>query len=502
MMKKSTIAAILGAFVLLIISYLGGTWYSSKQIPAYLEATIAEANLLLKDELPFNSTVKISQIDLEQGLFSSKVKYGVNISFDEYVYALDIPVDKASSDAFYFEFAGIIKHGPLPLLSSGNFAPNMAAVDLELVKTENSKAWFELTKDQTPLKLSQVIGYNQSSNSKIELTAFDYVENNLQIKFSGLNLGSKVKFINDNETKAVTNGKINSIEVLVENGAFLKLVISDISLSGDNLWQKNKEIITGLADFKIGNINAISPMINVNANFKDLISSADAKIDDNKLIYKTGISLAQVIVNKQDFGSGQFNLELANLDWSILQKIKNLQNLEQLKNPQNFDVTELANKNEQLKEQEGGLLVSLFAANPSVSFAPISWQTDKGTSNAAAKIVLQSSPSFDKSKVDISDLSTKLDLVKSVNLESKISIAMLEDLFKKFYVVGQMSEEAAASAAKNQVAELIAMQETLDLFEQKDGNLVTKITYADGVLTTNGKAENINLADENTEQED
>ncbi|MGN6579201.1 MAG: YdgA family protein [Bordetella sp.] len=183
-MKKSAIAG--GIAVVLVVGWLGGTWYTGKRLQAEAPERLAELNQRLVQVYPAYG-MKIEQLSYVRGLFSSHARYGLTM----------VGKNRDASDPVLP--AGVLQvdvtayHGPFPLqaLSHGIVGPRLAWVHSEIAQTDAAKALFAAAHGKTPVSSNIAFSYGGKTQSTLDVAPLDFTYKGHKIVFGGAQSHSK-----------------------------------------------------------------------------------------------------------------------------------------------------------------------------------------------------------------------------------------------------------------------------------------------------------------------
>lgn len=134
-MKKS-VAVTTGVIIVAVGGWLAGTWYTGQRIETESQTRLNEINAQLAAAFP-EFPVRINQLKLERGFFTSQARYGVEVGKSE----------ETGKPEATVEVDARIEHGPFApgALARGKLMPQLAFVHAEVANTEDLKKVFEVT---------------------------------------------------------------------------------------------------------------------------------------------------------------------------------------------------------------------------------------------------------------------------------------------------------------------------------------------------------------------
>jgi len=481
-MKKGVVAA-LGAAGVVVVGWVGMTWYTGTKIEARVERLLEQANQHLATDVPFVK-MRLAQRDYTRGLFSSQVRYVLTLEESD-----SLPPDFPTGS---IEFDTRIEHGPFPLaaLARGVFAPRLAASHTELVKTNNVARLFELTHDVPPYADDILIHYSGQVESQARIAAIQYKneETGWSLAFSGLEVQSQADDLYPQMT-IKGQGKAETLSISTDSGVYVSF--ADITLAIDNAMGKfgilNGDVSVNIARLEVGKDDGVSlTTVADNLGYRVAIKenaemlSVEATYGLDKLVLSK--QAGDAAANDIDLGGGEVVVKLDNLNGTALQELQQIymSALSAL----------VAQDQEVLKHEIAPRLVAsgdkLISGKPVLRIAP-RWHTDAGESKLAFSIGLRAP--YRAALLGSSGLPDELvfQFIEHINVDVTLSKAQAEDLLAKILVEqrGITPGEARAEASQ-QVRAMAGMAEMFNMARNDGDKLIGAFRYADGVAQLNG----------------
>lgn len=477
-MKKSKIA--LGLVIVIAAGWSVASWNTGKEIENNIAGSTDRFNDAIRTSLQeamsgdptladiFSSPAafpRLELVDFNRGVFSSVAHYTV-------------ANNSLPSKAVMFEVQ--IGHGPFPLaaLKQFSFAPKAAALDIQLVKTPITSTVFDVTAGKTPFVITSLVGYDHSTESKFVMTPIDYSQFGATVQLKGfevaLDLSGDLK-------KAKIDAKMDLFGV--SQGTAMGMKLEGLT-SKSNVVKGDADVFIGkqTAQLKSFKTFGLSMLDVPDITIEQVLVESDSNEVNAKMNDVSTISVANVMVNNLQFGSGKFVAKTSNLD------IKSIQALVKAGQDDTYG---------QNTEAMYPYVESILAASPSFAIAPVSWKNAGGESSATSYIEFQPfSISANKDKMDDALQAFSL-LVKKADLDVNISKPMVIDMLTNLMQSYGMSAAEAKTMATAQLDSVIAEAPVFKLAKNDATSITSQINYVDGNVTLNGQK--MTLAEFNTQ---
>ncbi|MGZ7458854.1 YdgA family protein [Pseudomonas sp. Ma2-10] len=479
-MNKSA-GVLLGIIVVIGAISAGGAWYTGTKLEGVLNTSIADANKELQAALVgSNGTASLELVSLERHVFSSTAHYRLKGEGEMFGEA---PVELLFVDS--------IEHGPLPFsrLMSLKWLPVLATSHYELERTPTTEKWFAAAKDTSPLTGVVNIGYDNATNSTLQLLPLDVaLDDTSSLKFSGLNLDVAASA---QAQKVKVNGYMDSLTLstVAEDQTPVKVELNGLTLAsnltkstygyytGENIVELTdskttfgaKQSVLGIKKFEMKNQTEESG------------TSASGRAD-----YKVG----EVSLNGKTVGSAQMAMSLKNLD---IPATMSLMQIYQTKlQPYERAAAEAIAAGEPAPEliltpaeeaQVKSGLEKLLAAGPQVALENLSFNTPNGESRANLVLDLTKPQSMD---LPPDQLTQQLIALLDVNVQ--ISKPMLVDLLSvQSQIDGQTDAKLIADQATATADMFGSMAVGTQLAKLEGNNIVATLHYASNQVELNGQ---------------
>ncbi|MFC0227016.1 YdgA family protein [Serratia aquatilis] len=473
-MKKSLVAA--SIIVVLGAAWTGASWYTGKLIEQRMGEMVDTANSQLKSYLP-NTGIKLSFENYQRGLFSSQIRYVLRA--DGSVSA-DNALLKSGEEIAFLE---AIDHGPFPLaqLKRFNLLPSMASVHSELENTPKLKALFEITKGQSLFTAETRIAFSGDTSSAIDIIPVEYQKDKTSLKFSGAKIDADIG--RDMKT-AVLDASSDTTLISAPNqfGQIEQVEMQGLTLKSNT---HQNQFNLSLGDQALG-----LKQLNVGVDGKNILSMEGFNLitqfgeKGDNLNGLIDYTLAAIKVQGNDFGSGRLLLKIDNLDGKGMKEFADRYNQQAMAlMQQGGDLS-----SEAYQQQSAALLLQnlplLLKGNPTLSIAPLSWKNSKGESSFTLNLDL-----LDPAKAGATAESPDQQLaqsVKKIEANLTIPVAMATETMAQSAKLQGHSEEDAQKLAQQQVQQLAALGQAVQITTLKDGIIGSSFRYGDNQIELNG----------------
>jgi uncharacterized protein YdgA (DUF945 family) len=464
-MKKSVgIGA--GVAVVVVVAagaWVGTTWYTGKRIEASSAQKLEEANAFLTAKYPYLG-LKLTADRYERGVFSTNARY-VLISSVSPDPAKPIRIDVDTR----------IDHGPFP----GTLAPHLARVHSSIAQNETTKPVFDITKGASPLVADALVAYGGDTKYDWAMPAVEYAKDSRSISFSGAKGAGTV----ERDTLAVKGDM--RVDLIKIQGAEAEDK-ANVEMHGIGGKMDTRQGKFGLS---IGEAEMTLDRLVVTTKNPKLGGSLDkgsyrVKIGENDkfLNVEAAYAAGAMKVGTVDLGSAQLVVKGGQLDGASLKAMSDFYG----KLPGVMALGATDPKNADM--MNSGIMTmmgsgqQLLAANPTFSIEPMLWKTDKGEQRASLNVT------FDRFPIEqgqARDMAIKA--IKRLEASFSFSKLMAQDLATRLLVEQQGATPAEAQKmAAEQIEQVVAMAQMMNLGKVEGDNLVTRVVYADGVIDVNG----------------
>lgn len=474
-MKKRVVAA--GVIVALGVCWVGGAWYTSKQIEPNVEKFVSTFNKTNKQQSP-QMGMTLSYKDFSNGLFSSHFK--VVLTFDHGTEASGI---KAGQN---IAFDVDVAHGPFPLssLAKGNLLPAMADVNVSPVNNELTKPLFDAAKGRSPINANIRVSYNKSATTQLVVAPASYTDKETTFAFEGgtVNISGDDSLLLCN---ARVNGQLNNVSITQKN--------NDFNLLSDSLTFNSNSHIAGPL-LPVGNAEVTLNNIKIKVDDKEAVhiaairSKSDLALASDKRHANLSLEYGVDDFSKgaQHLGSGKVALLIDNIDMVAFRQFMLNYNQEMsqaiVANPA------LMNNEDAMVEKSTALmqkhLATLQKSEPVIKI-PFSWKNEKGEITANINIAI-ADPA--KATVTPESLTESLDRnVKTVSANVMLPLDTITNITKQVKITEGKDEASAQQQAEKAVKNFIMLGKMMDLITVDDKAATLDFQYKQGNVIFNGK---------------
>ncbi|WP_179958390.1 YdgA family protein [Chitinimonas arctica] len=196
-MKQKPLLIALAAIGSAALAYTGASWWAGKQA----EITLAKQHQLVAD-LPY-FVVKSRQYT--RGIFSSQERTTIALSpnlIKPYHILMLEGLGKIKPEMTYTQ---TIKHGPLPLLLSGNFSPFKAVVTTDIEFTAETQAFLKkFFGEQKPLQIENRIRFDDDGVVLVKIPSFNHEEALSKVKAVWQGMDASISYGGDFNSIAIS----------------------------------------------------------------------------------------------------------------------------------------------------------------------------------------------------------------------------------------------------------------------------------------------------------
>lgn len=391
---RTTNKLVIGAAVL-VAAYAGTAWYMGKKAETEITHQVTEMNAAIATYLATNlpdSTTTINILSYDRSWFSSKVNYELLI--------------KDNEKSYQFLLEDHLRHGPLPIsaLFKGHVAPVLAYSTLTLLPSEHAQPWFDATNGKVPLTAHSFIGFSGSVDSQIDFAAIQYKDE------QGSELVMAAAQANLDYSKDTDSLQVDTYLpslVLNEESNQTKVQITDSRFKGDVTGLKQSELSAGEMSIAHLAINVQgSPQIVV----ENIQANSTYQLINNLVDSSLHYDLGKISVDQQDLGGAQLDLAVKRLDYALLSRLSQTENVEELS-----------------QEQVLPIVRELLAHKPEISMDKLNFSNQVGNSSLKVDLRLAPTAAEEKSTEGL-DLAHYVELLE---VDLQISRKMLQGYFKE-----------------------------------------------------------------------
>ncbi|VVN78175.1 YdgA family protein [Pseudomonas fluorescens] len=461
----------------------GGAWYTGTKLEGVLQTSIADANTELQTALvgsKGNATLEL--VSLDRRLFSSTAHYRLKGQGEMFT---DRP------EGVELLFVDHIEHGPLPFsrLIALKWLPVLATSHYELEKTPLTEKWFAATQGAAPVKGVVNIGYDNSTNSKLELLPLEVaLDEKSNLKFSGLNLdvdasakAQQVKAKGYMDSLTLSTVAEDQTPVLIELNGLTMASNLDKSSYGYYLGQNTLELTSTKTTF--GEKQAVVTFKNAELKSSTHESGTNAA---GRADYKVG----EILYNGKAVGAANMAWSLKNLD--IPATLSLVQVYQSKLQPYEAAAAAAAAAGEpapelMLSEAEQAQvktdLEKLLDAKPQIAMENLSFKTANGESRMSLVVDLARPQSMDLPPVEVGK-----QLIALLDFNLLMSKPMIADVASvQAQIEGQTDAKVIAEQATMASDMVSSMAVGTQLATLDGNNIVSKLRYANNQVDFNGQ---------------
>lgn len=464
-MKKSTVA--IGVVVALGVIWAGGSWYTGKTAEAQYQKQINVVNkqlALLSSSA--RTDVKIENVKFSRGFFSSAVSYDITIK------------SQADNTSWVVPFEGKLYHGPLPLdrLAKFDFTPAVLSATSQVVKNEQTKAWFDYAGGKNPAEASATMSYGERVKGNLMLAPGKFAHKGVNVDWTGFALeydtdrNGKGHYIYDiKQLKAFYDEEGIKAFVAEQDGNHLKSMELNIAdVKGDQNLQPTAlpNIVVGKGDGHLGTFKVSYtyteesgvPPIAFAFNGWKYDYSAEEKggfLDYNMKNAVEGMSL-----NDRSLGKFDFSMQMNHLSAAAMNRLV------------------VADPNDMKGLEQSGL--ELLQNQPHFVIKPLSLTNESGKISADLNINLASADFAAAMQSKI------LSLFKELSFNFTADKAALTNLLVIGERVSGTSKEEAEKWAKTEIEEMVASGVQQQAIVDNGQSISTSLILENNELKFNG----------------
>lgn len=459
-MKKAGIAiAVVVAFG---VVGTAGAWYTGTQMEGVLRDAVARSNDQIEQALP-DGSVRLELTAFDRGVFSSSARY-------EFVYPgpeEEGPVTIVVVDE--------LEHGPFPLsrLTSLKLVPVMATSEAVLERSDYLAPLFDASGDQPPVVVRSTLGYGDSIDGTVNVAQLVFEDEDAKVEVSPVTL----KFTTDVAGEAVVlDGRTEGLQLTTssESGETISMQLSGVTLFADRQRGESNFYLgegrMGVETLRLENETGPTLLL------EGLTQSDTLTEDDGNLAGTLDFELTKASYQDHELGSAGMKWSFSRFDQGATAELNELYNQR----------TMSAYKGEEPPEQSERwreAFASLLAGQPQLALDLLVIRTPGGESRARAELKLASPESFDLPPQDLVP-----QLLAGLDAHVQLSKPMLRDMIMyKTLFEPDADAEVVAAEAEVVVEMVAAMAERTHLAREEDDNLITNLTYSDGVIKLNGE---------------
>ncbi|WP_110968479.1 YdgA family protein [Pseudomonas huaxiensis] len=461
---KKTLVVIGGLAVLVAGTWTSIAWNTGQQLPAQLNAALADVNRQLGVAMGTQMQGKVELLSLESHKFTSLARYRVTLSDPD-------------GESVELDFVDHIEHGPFPWsrLKQLQLAPVMAASTYALEKTDKTEKWFAAAGDQLPLGGSMSLSYGGAVRTNLKLAPLEVKgEEGVMFSFSGLTLqidtdahGDELRFGAAMEHLTLTQG----------DGSTLDFGLKDLTFAAD-MSKSRYGFYVGSYAADLGEVSVVydgQPPLKFGLDLRDTY-----RIENDGLALKGAYQVSDISYAGKPLGSARMGWSVQRLNPEAIGKLvswyeQHMPELEAIALEQS-DGAQLLN-DPLLKD----ILQGVLAGQPRVALEELSFKTASGESRVDLAV--------DLAGVALADLPPEQALaqsIKSVQANLKISKPMIGDIAAlRATLDGLDADSIRQASAAGEMVGMMALQTQMATVQ--GDNIQMHLGYADGLVDFNGQ---------------
>lgn len=451
----------LSALVLLLVAYLGSTWWVGKQVETkYFNEEVWQLAASLQEELAVNGIqASLTPVAVERGFFRSKGKFVIAVSDEQGGETLRLPIEQR------------IEHGPFPLarLAQLNLAPVLVqgqfVLDLEkpepwLVEALQEPIFVELL---AAINLYFSLKFNGDRQLAVLLLPVNFNDDDVALSFSKGHFDLQMDAAGGYQA---SGGKIKHMSVALYNEALQESL--EFSVSGMEMKARGKQKNNG---FKVEDLHKVASVVvkqqssrrgDIEVAAKDIVLSYDSLFDDN-----TKVQFIHEADSKLTIGSLQLNQQPLGA-MSLAARVKNI-NLTWL--------SEWAEATQEKSSYAAVIMQRMIQNSPEFELKELRLSNQAGA--FALGLHVQASAEEDAETVS---------LVSPVNFNTRVKMALdkgaIPQLFEDILLADDSTETALHRAAFEYESMIDTFVELNVLAEHKDSYTVDiAFSLEDGAST-------------------
>lgn len=483
-MKKS-VGILSGLAVAIAIAATAGAWYTGKQLPAELQASVTRANEeLLKATAGTGGSMSLELTSLEQHLFSSTAHYRLK--------AKDVWLGEGQALNFDVGITDQLEHGPFPWsrVKALKLMPVMVSSNSVLDKDEATAKWYSAAGEQSPITANVDVGYGGHIDSDVRFAPIklNEVDGN-SVDFSGM----QVLLSGDREGKAVkihANADHLQMKLVGADHPPATFTLDKFKVGGNLASTDHDMVYVGNVDVLLGQLEAVlgpkqEVMLLKDLEQTNLYTAEGTDKIGARIAYKVGdINYANRAV-----GSGKMVVTMNSVDVSALQSLAEWYQTK-LPEVQAMQAATAAgepmpsfNMSEEEKVKVQADLQKMLAAKPKLALEELSFKTANGQSHFKLALDFAAPSSFDLPPDQLAK-----QLISQLNGELLVSKPMVGDLTALQALLEGQTDPQAIAQQSSQAGEMLGMMALQSgMATVKGDDVVSNLHYADGMVDFNGK---------------
>ena len=466
-MNKAGIAAV--ALVAVAAAGSAGAWYTGTQLEGVLQKNIDEANAELRTNYP-GSDLAVELVNFERGIFSSQARYRAVLAEAN---------EHTVEETIEIFFANEIQHGPVPLsrLVRFKWLPVMAVMDTQLESSEMLEGLFTASGGKSPMTAVTTLGYGKGVYGKFNVAPLKWSEPEyFSASFSGLSGDFETDRAGD---LMIVDGRVDSVEVNfgpeVEELRAMNLVGWDMSVN------RKRDASTGLylgtSRAEVDQFSVVMEDLSTLV-FNDMVQSDLISLESDGVSLALKYRLGAINYGAEKLGSMDLDFSMSRVNPQAIVELGRLYNGLMLSFGEGFP--------EQAKFDElNEALDRLLEDGPKMTLNNFVLKTANGESRLNLGVGLGQ---LDGSIATFSEADLE-DLIQTLDANLVLSKTMIRDVIGYRALFDPSVDKSIVEQEAEMAAEMIAaMAEMFQLGRVEGDNIISQLSYANGAVTFNGQA--------------
>ena len=462
-MNKAGIAAV--ALVALAAAGSAGAWYTGTQLEGVLQKNIEETNEQFRTEYP-GSDLALELVNFERGIFSSQARYRLVLAEGE-------------EETMDLLFSSDIQHGPMPLsrLVRFKWLPVMAVMDTQLESSDMVEGVFAASGGKSPVTALTTLGYGNGVHGTLNMAPLTWsVPGYFSLSFSG--------FSGDFDTNRagdfiVMDGRVDSLEMSfgseVEQLQAMNLVGWDMDVN------RKRDAVSGLY---LGTSRAELDQFSVvmadlsTLVFNDMVQSDLTSLESDGLSAAMKYRIGAINYGADKLGSMGLDFSVSRINPQAVVE------LSRLYNELIFSLGDGFPEQARFDELDEALN-RLLEDGPQLTLNNFVLKTANGESRLNLGVGLGQ---LNETGLTLSEAELE-DVIQTLDAKLVLSKPMIRDVVGYRALFDASVDKSTAEQEAAMAAEMAgAMAEMLQLGKVEGDNITSQLSYANGAVTFNGKA--------------
>jgi len=473
---KKAVTVLGGLAVVLGVTASAGAWFTGQQLEGVLKDSIAQANRELAKSVQRSDggpLARLTLVSVERHWFSSQAHYQVQVDGNEF----------GAATPLEYRFVDHLEHGPWPWsrVKTLHWLPVMALSNIAIERTPGTEAWFARTGGEAPLTAQVAIGYDQSTQSHLNMLPLTGGALGVVQAFSGLQLSLRA---NQDMSSYTLQGRMGegALALPTPDGP-LAMHLQNVTLDSQGT-RSATGFYLGQDTLTVGSTTLEAA--GYSAQLNEMVNTAASEEVDGKLAVQLDYAVGQSRIAGQDVGKTRLSVKLSDFDSAASRALLDL--YQQTIGPQLMAAAQadqplsltLSEADRRRLDQQ---LAALLAGQPKIMLQPFSQATANGESTFNLTLTLK-----DPGPVHRLDPQLSARLLDSVDAKLYLSTAMLKDLAAVQARMQGQTDPAAIDRQAEQVSNMVAGMAVMTGYgEAQDNAVVADLHYANDQIVLNGQ---------------